>query len=290
MMARAIAIANPKGGVGKTTTVTNLGVALAEMQKETLLVDMDPQATLSAGLGLDGNALEETIYTALVGTEFSIDRIVHPIREHLHLIPANIDLASADMDLIAEIRREFLLSHLLEPLQSRYDFILVDCPPNLGLLPVNALCASQEVLIPLQCEYFAMRSVRPLLDAMEKIKARLNHDLKLTGILATLYSTRTIHAREVLAEIRSVFGDQVFDVVIYKSIRFAEASAANRAIVDYASQHKGAQAYRELAREIVGSEAGDPSHLFRGSSEALDGHEGDLLGEVWAPDTPSDRF
>jgi chromosome partitioning protein len=191
------------------------------------------------------------------------------------------------MDLIAEIRREFLLSHLLEPLQSRYDFVLIDCPPNLGLLPVNALCASEEVLIPLQCEYFAMRSVRPLLDAMEKIKARLNHNLRLTGILATLYSTRTVHAREVLAEIRSAFGDQVFEVVIYKSIRFAEASAANKAIVDYASQHKGAQAYRELAREIVDSEPGDPGHLFGGSSEASGGDKGDLLGEIWEPDVAS---
>jgi chromosome partitioning protein len=270
MMARAIAVANPKGGVGKTTTVINLGVALAEMQKETLLVDMDPQGTLSAGLGLNGNALEETVYTALVDTELPIDCIIHPVREHLDLIPANIDLATAEMELIAEIRREFLLSHLLEPVHSRYDFILIDCPPSLGLLPVNALCASQEVLVPLQCEYFAMRSIRPVLDAMEKIKVRLNHDLKLTGILATLYSTRTIHAREVLAELRSEFGEIVFGAVIYKSIRFSEASAANRAIVEYASQHRGAQAYRELAQEIVGGEASEPSGLFKGLREASD--------------------
>lgn len=269
-MARAIAVANPKGGVGKTTTVINLGVALAEMQKDTLLVDMDPQGTLSAGLGLNGNTLEETVYSGLVDTELSIDCIIHPVREHLDLIPANIDLASAEVELIAEIRREFLLSRLLEPVHSRYDFILIDCPPSLGLLPVNALCASQEVLVPLQCEYFAMRSIRPLLGAMEKIKDRLNHDLKLTGILATLYSTRTIHAREVLAELRSEFGQKVFDVVIYKSIRFSEASAANRAIVEYASQHKGAQAYRELARAIVGGEASEPGGLLSGRREASD--------------------
>jgi chromosome partitioning protein len=273
-MARAIAVANPKGGVGKTTTVINLGVALAEMQKKTLLVDMDPQGTLSAGLGLNGNMLEETIYTALVDAELSIDCIIHPVREHLDLIPSNADLATAEKELIAEIRREFLLSHLLEPVHSRYDFILIDCPPSLGLLPVNALCASQEVLIPLQCEYFAMRSIRPLLGAMAKIKDRLDHDLKLTGILATLYSTRTIHAREVLAELRSEFGESVFDAVIYKSIRFSEASAANRAIVEYASQHKGAQAYRELASAIVGGEAGDPGRLFEGLREASDGDVG----------------
>jgi chromosome partitioning protein len=276
-MARVIAVANPKGGVGKTTTVINLGVALAEMQIETLLVDMDPQGTLSASLGLNGNTLEETIYTALVDTELSIDCIIHPVREHLDLIPANIDLATAERDLIAEIRREFLLSHLLEPVHSCYDFILIDCPPSLGLLPVNALCASQEVLVPLQCEYFAVRSIRPLLAAMAKIKDRLNHDLKLTGILATLYSTRTIHAREVLAELRSKFGESVFDAVIYKSIRFSEASAANRAIVEYASQHKGAQAYRELARAIVGGEASEPARFFRGLRE---GSEGDVEGDA----------
>jgi chromosome partitioning protein len=172
----------------------------------------------------------------------------------LDLIPSNIDLASAEMELIAEIRREFLLKRILEPLQTWYDFILIDCPPSLGLLTVNGLCASQEVLIPLQCEYFAMRGIRLLLDAIEKINARLNPDLELGGILATMYSTGTIHAREVLEEIRSVFGDKVFDIVIYKSIRFAEASVASQAIVEYAANHKGAEAYKQLAKAILDQE------------------------------------
>jgi chromosome partitioning protein len=251
-MARTIAVANQKGGVGKTTTVVNLGVALAQLENKTLVIDLDPQGALSAGLGKDGYALPETVYDALMEPEFPVTRIIYPVKAYLDLIPANIDLASAEMELIAEIRREFILRRVLEPLHSWYDFILIDCPPSLGMLTTNALCAAQEVLIPLQCEYFAMRGIRLLLDAIDKIQHRLNPDLALTGILATMYSTGTIHASEVLKEIRSVFGDKVFDVVIYKSIRFAEASVASQAIVEYAGKHKGAVAYRKLARELVG--------------------------------------
>jgi chromosome partitioning protein len=250
-MTRTIAIANQKGGVGKTTTVVNLGVALAQLHKKILVVDMDPQGALSAGLGVDGYSLEETIYTALMDPEFLVNRIIHPVDAYLDLIPANIELASAEIELIAEIRREFILHRTLEPLNAWYDFILVDCPPSLGLLTTNALCASQEVVIPMQCEYFAMRGIRLLLDHIKKINSRLNPTLELAGILATMYSTGTIHAREVLEEIQQVFGDKVFDVIIYKSIRFAEASVANQSIVEYAQKHKGAQAYKKLAKALI---------------------------------------
>ena len=253
-MTRVIAVANQKGGVGKTTTVVNLSVALAQMQKKTLAVDLDPQGALSVGLGVDGYGLQETIYTAMATDDFPVQRIVYPVKAYLDLIPANISLASAEMELIAEIRREFILHRLLEPLLPWYDYVLIDCPPSLGLLTVNAFCASQEVLIPLQAEYFAMRGIRLLLQTMEQVKARLNPDLKLLGILTTMYSTGTVHAREVVEEIKSVFGDKVFDVVIYKSIRFAEASVASQAIVEYASNHKGAEAYRRLAKLIVDRE------------------------------------
>jgi chromosome partitioning protein len=255
-MTRTIAIANQKGGVGKTTTVINLGVALAQLHKKTLVVDIDPQGALSAGLGIDGYGLEETIYTALMDPQFIVNRIIHPVDAYLDLIPANVELASAEIELIAEIRREFILHRTLEPLNAWYDFILVDCPPSLGLLTTNALCASQEVVIPMQCEYFAMRGIRMLLDHIKKINSRLNPNLELAGILATMYSTGTVHAREVLEEIRQVFGDKVFDVIIYKSIRFAEASVANQSIVEYAQKHKGAQAYKKLARTLIDLKSG----------------------------------
>lgn len=258
-MARTIAVANQKGGVGKTTTVVNVGVALANLKQKTLLIDMDPQGALSAGLGVNAYAVEHTVYTALLEPEFSIHRAIQPIKAYLDLIPANIDLAGAEMELIAEIRREFILRRVLEPLQSWYDIILIDCPPSLGVLTMNGLCAADEVLIPLQCEYFAMRGIRMLLDNIDKIKVRLNPELELAGILATMYATGTIHAREVLEEIRSVFGDKVFDVVIHKSIRFAESSVANQAIVEYAGVHKGAAAYRRLARLLLGQEVEQPA-------------------------------
>jgi chromosome partitioning protein len=248
---RTIAIANQKGGVGKTTTVVNLGVALAEMENRVLVVDMDPQGALSVGLGIDGGGLEETLYNAMMDADFPVKRVVYPVKPYLDLIPSNIELASAEMELIAEIRREHILGRVLNPIREWYDYILIDCPPSLGLLTINALCTSHELLIPMQCEYFAMRGIRLLLDAIDWINARANPDLTLGGILVTMYSTGTIHAREVLDEIRTVFGDKVFDQVIYKSIRFAEASVASQAIVEYASRHKGAQAYRDLAKAVM---------------------------------------
>jgi chromosome partitioning protein len=169
----------------------------------------------------------------------------------LDLIPSNIELASAEMELIAEIRREYILQRILDPIADRYDFILLDCPPNLGLLTINALTACQQAVIPMQCEYFAMRGIRMLLQAIDWIKVRVNNDLELGGILVTMYSTGTIHHREVLDELRAVFGTKVFRSIIHKSIRFAEASVASQSIVEYAPEHKGTREYRALAKEIM---------------------------------------
>jgi chromosome partitioning protein len=184
-------------------------------------------------------------------TDMPTNRIIRPVKAYLDLLPANNDLAAAEIELIAELRRELVLRRVLDPIDSWYDYVLIDCPPSLSLLTVNALCASDGVIIPMQCEYFAMRVIRLLLDSIARTKARLNPDLELIGILATMYSTGTIHAREVLEELRSAFGDKVFDVVIYKSIRFAEASVANKSIVEYSGKHKGAKAYRKLAETLL---------------------------------------
>jgi chromosome partitioning protein len=250
-MTRTIAVANQKGGVGKTTSVINIGVSLAEMEKKVLLIDLDPQAALSAGLGIDPEKVERTVYTLLVEPDVHVRDVIRPIKAYLDLMPASSQLAQAEIELIPEIRRELTLHRALKPLAGWYDFILIDCPPSLGLLTTNGLCASSEVLVPLQCEYFAMRGLQLLLEHVEKTKVRLNPDLELVGILATMYSTGTIHAREVLEDIRDTFGDKVFDEIIYNSIRFAEASVANQAIVQYANRHKGARAYKKVAADLI---------------------------------------
>ncbi len=250
--ARVLAMCNQKGGVGKTTSTINLGAALAEVGRRVLLVDFDPQGALSVGLGVNPLALELTVYDLLMDKGVSIDDVLLETEvEGLDLLPANIDLSAAEVQLVNEVAREQALQRLLAPVVQDYDVVLVDCQPSLGLLTINALTAAHGVIIPLECEYFALRGVALLVSTIEKVRERLNPDLQVEGILATMYDARTVHAREVLARLVESFGEKVFHTVIAKTVRFPETTVAGEPITTYASSSPGATAYRDLARELL---------------------------------------
>jgi chromosome partitioning protein len=216
-------------------------------------------------MGLDSDGLKKTIYNVLVDSGVSIQAVIRQVRPNLYLAPSNIDLAAAEVELVSAIGREYIFRDALEPVRDQYDYVLIDAPPSLGLLTVNALTAADEVIIPLQCEYLALRGMRFLLNTIEKVKTKLNPDLEIRGILGTMYNTRTIHAQEVVAAIRHLFGDKVFDVIIKSSIRFAEAPIAHQPIIEYDPDHDGAVAYRQLAEVIAdGQETSQPFGQERG--------------------------
>ena len=250
-MPTLITLCNQKGGVGKTTTAVNLGAALAEQGQRVLMVDLDPQGALTAYWGLETENSQVTIYQLLLNDSEPATDAIRRVRPRIDVIPADIDLAAAEIELFSALGRERILKELLTKVQDGYDYVLVDCPPNLGLLTVNALVACHGVIIPLQCEYFAMRGLSMLLDTLHKVKRRLNPQLDIFGILPTLYNSRTRHGKEVLAEVRRMFGERVFDTSIHSSIRFAESTLARQPILEYAPTHPGAQAYRALAKEIL---------------------------------------
>lgn len=250
--ARIIAMCNQKGGVGKTTTTINLGAALAEVGRRVLLVDFDPQGALSVGLGIPTHELDVTIYNLLTERGHDVrDVITHTKVEGLDVLPANIDLSAAEVQLVGEVAREQILARVLRPVIDEYDVILIDCQPSLGLLTVNALTAAHGVIIPLECEFFAMRGVALLVETIEKITDRLNPRLQVDGILATMYDGRTLHSREVVASVVEHFDDRVFHTVISRTVKFPDASLAAEPITTYDSAHKGAEAYRQLARELI---------------------------------------
>ncbi len=254
--ARVLAMANQKGGVGKTTTTINLGAALAEFGSRVLLVDMDPQGSLGVGLGVEPHSLEVTVYNLLLQDEVAPgDAVLETAFERLHLLPANIDLAAAELLLVQEVAREQSLRRVVDRLRYRYDFILIDCPPSLGLLTINGLTAADGVIVPLECEYFALRGMSLLMDTLRKVQGRLNPQLTLDGIIATMFDGRTIHTREVLERVREAFGDIVFKTTINKTIRFAEAPVAGEPILTYSPRSKGSEAYRDLAREVLSRES-----------------------------------
>jgi chromosome partitioning protein len=243
---------NQKGGVGKTTTTINLGAALAEYGRRVLLVDFDPQGALSVGLGVNPHELQRTVYSLLMDRHVSVADVVHPTRlPGVDILPANIDLSAAEVQLVGEVAREQALVRALRTGIDDYDVVLVDCQPSLGLLTVNALTAAHGVVIPLECEFFALRGVALLVETIEKVQDRLNPGLQLDGILATMYDARTLHSREVVARVVEAFGDRVFRTVIGRTVKFPDASVAAEPITTYAPEHAGAESYRQLARELV---------------------------------------
>ena len=249
--ARIISLCNQKGGVGKTTTTINLGATLAELGRRVLVIDFDPQGALSAGLGVQTHDVP-TIYDLLLGTvKNPVEAIVHTNYPNLDIIPANIDLSAAEVHLVNEVARETILARVLRKVSDQYDVILIDCQPSLGLLTVNALTAAHGVLIPLECEFFALRGVALLVETIEKVKDRLNSAIELDGILATMYDSRTLHSREVLDRVVETFGDSVLETVIGRTVKFPDASVAGAPITSFAPEHAASQAYRQLARELI---------------------------------------
>ncbi|EHI45489.1 chromosome partitioning protein [Rhodococcus opacus PD630] len=250
--ARIIAMCNQKGGVGKTTSTINLGASLAEFGRRVLLVDLDPQGALSAGLGVAHHDLDLTVHNLLVEPRVAIDDVLMRTRvEGLDLLPSNIDLSAAEIQLVTEVGREQTLGRVLHPVLDRYDYVLIDCQPSLGLLTVNALACADSVIIPMECEYFSLRGLALLNDTVEKVHDRLNPRLELAGIVVTMFDSRTLHAREVMARVVEVFGDLVYDTVINRTVRFPETSVAGEPITTWAPKSTGAEAYRALAREVI---------------------------------------
>ncbi|WP_434970982.1 ParA family protein [Microbacterium sp. bgisy207] len=249
--ARIIALCNQKGGVGKTTTTINLAASLAEYGRTVLAVDFDPQGALSAGLGIPTHDIT-TVYDLLLDPKRDPhDAIVSTSVDGLDVIPANIDLSAAEVHLVNEVARETILSRVLRKVAGEYDVILIDCQPSLGLLTVNALTASHGVIVPLECEYFALRGVALLIETIDKVRDRLNPDIRLDGLLATMYDPRTLHSREVLERVVEAFGDDVLETVIGRTVKFPDASVSGMPITTFAPEHAAAQAYLRLARELV---------------------------------------
>lgn len=246
-MTHVVAFANQKGGVAKTTSTLSMGVALAELGRRVLLVDLDPQGGLSYSMGVDPDALPETVNDVLV-RRLPIEKVV--IGREVDLVPANIDLAGAEAILLTKTGREYALQRALRELGETYDYVLIDCPPSLGILTINALTAARHVLVPVQCEALSHRGVGQLLEQMNDVRHFTNPALEVLGVIPTMYDGRSLHAREVLGDLAGRYRVSVFDPPVRKSIKFAEAAQAGRSILSYAPGHPGADAYRAHARAL----------------------------------------
>ncbi|AYF75825.1 ParA family protein [Nocardia yunnanensis] len=250
--AQVIALCNQKGGVGKTTSTVNLGAALAECGLRVLLVDLDPQGALSAALGVAHHDLDLTVYDLLTRTAPPIDDVLMKTGVHnLHLLPSNIDLSAAEIQLVNEVGREHSLARVLDPLRDRYDYILIDCQPSLSLLTVNALACADGVIVPMECEFFSLRGLALLNDTMEKVRERLNPKLELSGIVVTMYDSRLLHSRQVRDRVAESFGDLLFETVISRTVRFPDSTIAGEPLTQWDPKSRGAEQYRELAQEFL---------------------------------------
>lgn len=248
---RIVAIANQKGGVGKTTTAVNVGASLAELGHRTLLIDLDPQGNATTGLGIDPRALEHSVYDVLLH-EVAIEDCVEASEvRNLFVLPSNLDLAGAEIELVPLMSRELRLKHALEPVLDDYDFVLIDCPPSLGLLTINAFAASTELMIPIQCEYYALEGLGQLIRNVNLVQRNLNPDLDIRTIVLVMYDARTKLAEQVAAEVRSHFGDKVLRTVVPRTVRLSEAPSFGQPITVYDPISRGAIAYREVAKEVA---------------------------------------
>ncbi len=248
---KILAIINQKGGVGKSTTAVNLAAALGAAGKEVLLVDLDPQGNATSGYGIDKRDIGQCVYNVLLGETPVEDVILANVGKGVDVLPSTISLAGAEVELVNEMARENRLKNALGSLRGRYDYILIDCPPSLGLLTINALVAADKLLIPIQCEFYALEGVTKLLDSMKRVKSVLNPSLDIYGIVLTMYDSRTNLSKQVVDEVRSFFGNTVFKTLIPRTVKLSEAPSYGQPIIEYAPENKGTEAYNELAQEVI---------------------------------------
>jgi chromosome partitioning protein len=252
-MGKIVAIANQKGGVGKTTTAVNLCASLAAAEKKTLLVDMDPQGNAGSGVGVNKRELEMTIYEVLLDDTLAEGAVQKTLLDHLYLLPADGRLTGAEIELIAQEGREFRLQKALARIKDGFEFVYIDCPPGMGLLTLNALAAADSVIIPVQCEYYALEGLGQLLETFNLVKARLNPALEIEGVLLTMFDRRLNLARQVVQEAIDYFGDKVYDTIIPRNVKLSESPSFGKPILLYDAQSVGAQTYLRLAREVINS-------------------------------------